>query len=67
MKENEKLQSSSLIAGEYYEPNDEKKKNEAESGMAITHEQATDTFTEGTIDGKIEISNGKTIDLPHQK
>ncbi|WP_037986487.1 YozQ family protein [Thalassobacillus devorans] len=31
-----------------------KKEDQFSQGLAITHEQATDTLTEGTIDGQID-------------
>lgn len=60
-----KLKSQSTdLAGRTYDVSDYKKSDELSQGLAITHEQASDSLTEGTIDGKIENLEGKNIDLP---
>lgn len=46
-----------------YDPSDYNKKGEVSSGLATTHEQVSDTYTEGTIDGKIDHVNGKDEDV----
>ncbi|RIW38437.1 DUF4025 domain-containing protein [Bacillus salacetis] len=51
------------LAGRTYEPADYGKKDELSQGLAMTHEQATDSLTEGTIDGKIDDAAGQDIDL----
>jgi Protein of unknown function (DUF4025) len=58
-----KNQQSSELAGRSYRPDDYNKKDQLSAGLAHTHEQFSDTFTEGTIDGKIENVNGKDIPL----
>ncbi|WP_456271295.1 YozQ family protein [Bacillus sp. AK031] len=60
---NKNQTQSTQLAGRTYESNDYKRKDELSQGLAITHEQASDSLTEGTIDGKIENANGKDIDL----
>ncbi len=50
-----------------FEPSDYKNQSEVSEGLAITHEQATDTLTEGTIDGVIEDVNGRDIPLKNRK
>jgi hypothetical protein len=54
---------TSGLAGRTYEPADYNKKDELSQGLAMTHEQASDSLTEGTIDGKIDDVDGKDIDL----
>ncbi|WP_232214193.1 YozQ family protein [Bacillus sp. SG-1] len=45
---------STELAGRTYEAADYNKKDELSQGLAMTHEQASDSLTEGTIDGKID-------------
>ncbi|MGM0844757.1 MAG: YozQ family protein [Bacillota bacterium] len=52
------------LAGRTYEVSDYKESDELSKGLAMTHEQVSDSLTEGTIDGKIDHVNGKDIDLP---
>jgi hypothetical protein len=54
---------STELAGRTYEPADYKKSDELSQGLAMTHEQASDSLTEGTIDGTMEDVAGKDIDL----
>lgn len=42
------------IAGRQYEVDDYKRQDELSSGLAITHEQVSDDYTEGTIDTMVE-------------
>lgn len=49
-----KQENSDKVAGKSYEPEDYNRTDELSQGLAITHEQVSDTFTEGTIDGKID-------------
>ncbi|WP_080848871.1 YozQ family protein [Cytobacillus gottheilii] len=58
-----KNQQSLELAGRSYRPDDYNKEDQLSSGLAHTHEQVSDTLTEGTIDGKIENVNGKDIPL----
>jgi len=62
----EKKQTQQNVAGKYYEPEYYKSNSEVESGLATTHEQASDTLVEGTIDGKIDNVQGKDIDIPRK-
>lgn len=55
--------SSSEIAGRYYSPDDYQKNDQVSSGLATTHEQVSDTFTEGEIGGVMEDVAGKDIPL----
>ena len=62
MKKKFQVQSTQL-AGRTYESDDYQRKDELSQGLAMTHEQASDSLTEGTIDGTIENVDGKDIDL----
>jgi hypothetical protein len=53
------------VAGRVYNAKDYRKNDDVSAGFAETHEQASDTMTEGTIDGVIENKDGK--DMPLQK
>ncbi|MGP4077974.1 YozQ family protein [Halobacillus sp. K22] len=49
-----KKQKTEEIAERSYEPADYEKNDETSQGLAVTHEQVSDTMTEGTIDGNID-------------
>lgn len=51
------------VAAKTFEPSDYKNNNELEAGLAVTHEQVSDTLTEGTVDGEIDNVNGKDLPL----
>ncbi|GAE29892.1 hypothetical protein JCM9152_1279 [Halalkalibacter hemicellulosilyticusJCM 9152] len=42
------------MATKSYQPSYYKSENETEKGIAVTHEQVSDTLTEGTIENKNE-------------
>ncbi|MFC2948763.1 YozQ family protein [Virgibacillus sediminis] len=42
------------VAEKMYDPEDYQSGGELSKGMAITHEQVSDDYMEGTIDGKID-------------
>jgi hypothetical protein len=48
------LQQSKEVAEKNFDASGYQSSNETEKGLAITHEQATDAYTEGTVDGKID-------------
>lgn len=50
-----------------YEPSDYKSESEESKGLAMTHEQVSDTYVEGTVDGVIDDVNGKDIPLQSLK
>jgi hypothetical protein len=54
------------VANKYYEPSDYKKKNELSSGLAITHEQVSDTWSEGNSEAVIDDYDGKDIKIPRK-
>ncbi|WP_231686854.1 YozQ family protein [Bacillus sp. JCM 19034] len=42
------------VSTKTYQPSHYKSNNDSEKGLALTHEQVSDTFTEGTIEYKKE-------------
>lgn len=54
------------LAGRYFEIEDYDKQDETSAGLAVTHEQVSDDYTEGTIDGTIEDVAGENIDLKNR-
>ncbi|MFZ3579796.1 YozQ family protein [Virgibacillus sp. DJP39] len=57
----ETIESAKKVAGKKHEVSDYDSNDELDKGIAITHEQASDNYTEGTIDGKIDVvdNNGE--------
>ena len=55
------------IAGRIYEPSDYEKKDQLSAGLATTHEQASDTYTEGEIGAVIDDVDGKDINIGMKK
>ncbi|MET3697154.1 uncharacterized protein DUF4025 [Bacillus oleivorans] len=51
------------VAGRIFDVQDYDKKDETSAGLAMTHEQATDDYTEGTVDGRMENVAGEDISL----
>ena len=51
------------LAGRIYDTADYKRDDELSNGLAVTHEQASDSYTEGEIGGKIERESGVKEDL----
>ncbi|MGP4068926.1 YozQ family protein [Halobacillus sp. B29] len=49
-----KKQKIEQIAERSYESADYEKNDETSRGLSVTHEQVSDTMTEGTIDGNID-------------
>ncbi|MBT2677956.1 YozQ family protein [Bacillus sp. ISL-35] len=45
---------SAEVAGSMYETADYQRNDELSSGLAMTHEQASDSYAEGEAGGKIE-------------
>ena len=58
---------STEIAGRVYQPSDYEKKDQMSSGLATTHEQASDTLTEGEIGAVVDDVDGKDIPLNHKE
>ncbi|MFD2045633.1 YozQ family protein [Ornithinibacillus salinisoli] len=60
-KENQNtVESAKEVADKTYEASDYKSQKTVDQGMAVTHEQATDAYTEGTVDGKIDAVDKQT-------
>jgi hypothetical protein len=66
MAKKDEKSSSNEIAEKSFDPSDYCSKNEVEKGLAITHEQVSDTFTEGTIEGEIDNIERKLNEFPHR-
>lgn len=60
-------QNSEKIAGKQYDPSYYQKASEVEAGLAMTHEQASDTYMEGTIDGEIDQLNDQSTAIPRKQ
>ncbi|MCP8969226.1 YozQ family protein [Ectobacillus ponti] len=56
-------QQSEKLADRMYDTSDYKKKDNMSQGFATTHEQVSDAYTEGTVDGVMENVAGKDIPL----
>lgn len=63
MQKKTKEEKSNQIAGRVYEVEDYNRQDELSSGLATTHEQASDDYMEGTIDAlaKGRVDDSKTI------
>ena len=46
------------LAGRIYDTSDYRRDDEFSNGLAVTHEQASDSYTEGDIGGKIGRTTG---------
>jgi hypothetical protein len=65
--DNKKTNKDSLdVAGRIYEVEDYKREDTLSSGLAKTHEQVSDTFTEGEIQPVINDVNGKDIKVKRE-
>ena len=62
-----KMEKDKNIAGKQYDPSFYQKATEVEAGLATTHEQASDTYMEGTIDGDIDDLNDKSTAIPRKQ
>jgi hypothetical protein len=54
MMDKNKITNSNEVAEKNYDAAGYKSNNLVEKGLATTHEQATDAYTEGTIDAKLD-------------
>ncbi|WP_134684470.1 YozQ family protein [Brevibacillus migulae] len=63
---NKELQKAAdVIAQESYSVSDYASKQPVEQGLAVTHEQVSDDYMEGTNDGKIDEVEGKqNVEIP---
>jgi len=58
---------SGEVAEKEYEPAGYTSASPVEQGLAITHEQVTDAYTEGTPDGAIDpFARQRALDMPEQ-
>lgn len=63
-KQQDELQTqSSNLSDKQYDPADYTKNDSLSQAFAVTHEQVSDTYTEGTVDGVMEDVAGKNIKL----
>lgn len=51
------------VAGRVFNPSDYEKNDQLSSGLATTHEQASDTYTEGEIGAVIDDADGEDIEI----
>ncbi|MED4402943.1 YozQ family protein [Metabacillus fastidiosus] len=57
--------NSAHIAGKHYNVSDyDNKEDTLSSGLAVTHEQVSDNYMEGTIDAVIEREDGTVDEIP---
>ncbi|WP_225435312.1 YozQ family protein [Bacillus aerolatus] len=60
-KKEEKTPAGKTFQFDHYEQS-----GEIEKGLAVTHEQVSDSYTEGTIDGEIDELAAAVKDFPKQ-
>lgn len=61
--EQKENQDSKNLAGRYYTPDDYNRKDQISSGLATTHEQVSDSYTEGEIKAVVDDVNGEDIPI----
>ncbi|WP_224752264.1 YozQ family protein [Metabacillus arenae] len=66
-KKEEHQEDTSKIAGREFSFNDYKSNDETAEGLAITHEQISDNFAEGTIEGELQKENGEVVKIPRKE
>ncbi|WHX42966.1 YozQ family protein [Mesobacillus sp. AQ2] len=54
---------STEVAGRMYETADYQRNDELSNGLAMTHEQASDSYAEGEVGGDIERTSAATDEL----
>lgn len=65
-KDKNSQQASNEIAEKNYEANYYDSNDALEAGLAMTHEQVSDMYTEGTIDGEIDDLDAPDNQIPRQ-
>jgi hypothetical protein len=55
------------IAGKSYEPSDYSRSSFVSNALATTHEQVSDAYVEGTVDGVMDDVNGRDIPLAERE
>ncbi|MCO0599915.1 YozQ family protein [Peribacillus butanolivorans] len=63
MDSKESKKDSLDIAGRIYDVSDYKRKDTLSSGLAKTHEQVSDTYTEGEMQSVDDDVDGKNIEI----
>lgn len=63
MTNEKRTKKSEQLAEKNYEPGDYKRNSNLSSGLATSHEQVSDTLTEGTVDGEIDEIDEKDVPL----
>ncbi|MBM7661302.1 hypothetical protein JOC85_002074 [Bacillus mesophilus] len=58
------MEKNDKVAGKQYDPSFYKNANDVEAGLATTHEQASDSYMEGTIDGNIDDLSDESTAIP---
>ncbi|WP_077624890.1 YozQ family protein [Sediminibacillus massiliensis] len=63
------IRDAEKVAEKMYDPFDYSKDDQVSHGLAVTHEQVSDDYTEGTIDGRIDDvdENGKLASSKGEK
>jgi hypothetical protein len=61
------MKEEKSVAGKQYDPSFYQNANDVEAGLATTHEQASDTYMEGTIDGDIDDLNDPSTAIPRKQ
>lgn len=64
MADHKKANPKKELAGSFYHPSYYQEKDTLSSGLAITHEQVSDTYAEGEAGAVIDDVNGKDIPIP---
>ncbi|MGG0285997.1 YozQ family protein [Peribacillus butanolivorans] len=67
MDSKESKKDSLDIAGRIYDVSDYKRKDTLSSGLAKTHEQVSDTYTEGEMQSVVDDVDGKNIEIKGEK
>ncbi|RXJ04074.1 DUF4025 domain-containing protein [Anaerobacillus alkaliphilus] len=57
---------SAQVAENSYDPSDYHSNKDVDKGLAITHEQVSDMYVEGTIDGEIDNYDEKLKEFPRR-
>ena len=65
---NKKISTEDKLAAKNYEVSDYQSNTELENGLAVTHEQVSDVYMEGTVDAVIENyqGTGEDVKIPEE-
>lgn len=66
MTENNTNKESLDLAGKVYDVKDYQAKDTLSSGLATTHEQASDAYMEGEVNAVIDDVNGEDIEIKRE-